>query len=145
MARARMAGFVFMGSSCCFRIGQCLYPRTPLFRGVWLASPPCIVDAATDACGGFKKFGNRQRMLVITAVLSASAALSVSLPASAQSLEEGIALRAEGRHDRSFRVFHHLAEQGIAEAQLELGTHYWRGWGVERDDAEAFRWFSLAA
>lgn len=90
-------------------------------------------------------FGNRQRMLIIMAVLSASAALSVSLPASAQSLEEGIALRAEGRHDRSFRVFQHLAEEGIAEAQLELGRNYWRGWGVERDDAEAFRWFSLAA
>src|SRR5690606_15996838 len=30
----RMAGFAFMGSSCCFRIGQCLHPCTPLFRGV---------------------------------------------------------------------------------------------------------------
>ncbi len=90
-------------------------------------------------------FWNWRRNLAIMAVLSASAALSIYPPAMAQSFEEGIALRAEGQFDRSFRVFQQLAEQGIAEAQLELGTHYWRGWGVERNDAEAFRWFSLAA
>lgn len=73
------------------------------------------------------------------------AALSAPLPAMAQSVEEGVTMRIEGRHDRSFRIFEHLAEDGIAEAQLELGRHYFMGWGVERDNDEAFHWFSLAA
>jgi len=63
----------------------------------------------------------------------------------AQTVEEGIALRVDGQYDRAFRIFEHLARDGIAEAEYQLGTHYWRGWGVERDDAEAFRWFTRAA
>ena len=38
-----------------------------------------------------------------------------------------------------------LAEQGDAEAQWEMGYHYRTGEGVLQDDAEAVRWFSLAA
>lgn len=38
-----------------------------------------------------------------------------------------------------------LAEQGDAEAQWDLGYHYRTGESVLRDDAEALRWFELAA
>ena len=37
------------------------------------------------------------------------------------------------------------ASQGNAEAQYTLGTMYELGEGVAEDDAEAFKWFSLAA
>lgn len=37
------------------------------------------------------------------------------------------------------------AEQGDAAAQNELGSRYYAGRGVERDDAEAARWIRLAA
>jgi uncharacterized protein len=37
------------------------------------------------------------------------------------------------------------ASQGNAEAQYALGTMYELGEGVAEDDAEAFKWFSLAA
>ena len=37
------------------------------------------------------------------------------------------------------------AEQGDAVAQNELGSRYYAGRGVERDDAEAARWTRLAA
>lgn len=37
------------------------------------------------------------------------------------------------------------AEQGDAVAQNELGSRYYAGRGVERDDAEAARWIRLAA
>ncbi len=37
------------------------------------------------------------------------------------------------------------AEQGDAEAQLELGTRYARGKGVDKNDAEAEKWLRMAA
>ncbi|MYD87127.1 MAG: sel1 repeat family protein [Acidobacteria bacterium] len=37
------------------------------------------------------------------------------------------------------------AEQGDAVAQNELGSRYYAGRGVERDDAQAARWIRLAA
>ena len=37
------------------------------------------------------------------------------------------------------------AERGDAVAQNELGSRYYAGRGVERDDAEAARWIQLAA
>ena len=37
------------------------------------------------------------------------------------------------------------AEQGDAVAQNELGSRYYAGRGVERDDAQAARWIQLAA
>lgn len=88
---------------------------------------------------GFKMAGKKLSLLIVFAALSAP------ISAQAQSVEEGVAMRIEGRHDRSFRVFEHLAQEGVAEAQLELGRHYFMGWGVERDNDEAFHWFSLAA
>ncbi len=38
-----------------------------------------------------------------------------------------------------------LAEQGDAEAQYELGLIYLNGHDVPQDDAQAVRWFVLAA
>ena len=38
-----------------------------------------------------------------------------------------------------------LAEQGDAEAQLNLGIRYANGEGVPEDDAEAVKWYRLAA
>jgi TPR repeat protein len=38
-----------------------------------------------------------------------------------------------------------LAEQGDANAQYNLGVSYANGLGVPEDDAEAVRWYRLAA
>jgi TPR repeat protein len=38
-----------------------------------------------------------------------------------------------------------LAEEGDAKAQFTLGTLYSNGKGVPQDDAEAARWFRMAA
>ena len=38
-----------------------------------------------------------------------------------------------------------LAEQGVAEAQYNLGLIYSRGKEVLKDDKEAVRWYRLAA
>ena len=39
----------------------------------------------------------------------------------------------------------HAAEQGDADAQFTLGFRYEYGLGVPQDDAEAVRWYRLAA
>lgn len=35
-----------------------------------------------------------------------------------------------------------LANQGIVEAEVKLGTMYMNGWGVKQDSAEATKWYS---
>ena len=44
-----------------------------------------------------------------------------------------------------FRQTRQLAEQGVAEAQYNLGVMYDSGRGVRQDYAEAFRWYRKAA
>ena len=43
------------------------------------------------------------------------------------------------------RWYHLAAEQGVADAQNNLGILYSGGRGVPQDDAEAARWYHLAA
>ena len=43
-----------------------------------------------------------------------------------------------------FRQTLQLAEQGVAEAQYNLGVMYDNGQGVRQDDAEALRWYRKA-
>ena len=44
-----------------------------------------------------------------------------------------------------FRETLQLAEQGVAEAQNNLGAMYYNGYGVRQDYAEALRWYRQAA
>ena len=46
---------------------------------------------------------------------------------------------------QAYEATRHAAEQGDADAQLDLGVRYATGEGVPQDDAEAVRWFRLAA
>ena len=50
-----------------------------------------------------------------------------------------------GDYATALREFRPLAEQGIAEAQYNLGLMYAAGEGVPKDDAEAVKWFRKAA
>ena len=45
----------------------------------------------------------------------------------------------------AMREFRPLADQGLAEAQLEVGFLYWSGQGVPKDKSEAEKWFTRAA
>jgi len=51
----------------------------------------------------------------------------------------------KGDHATALNKFLPLANQGNAEAQLELGLMYADGQGVPRDYKEAVKWFRLAA
>jgi len=59
--------------------------------------------------------------------------------------EEGIAAVERGDNETAFRLWRPLAEQGISEAQYNIGFMYFKGWGVQQEYTEASRWFSRAA
>ena len=52
---------------------------------------------------------------------------------------------AAGQYEEATEWYRKAAEQGVPEAQNNLGVMYKDGQGVDRDDAEAVRWFLLAA
>lgn len=57
------------------------------------------------------------------------------------------AKRAYGEKDyaTALKEFTSLAEQGNADAEVNLGTMYMRGLGVSRDAEQALKWFRAAA
>jgi hypothetical protein len=59
-------------------------------------------------------------------------------------MDEGIAAYNRGDYATALREFRPLAEQGLAEAQYNLGNMYRTGWGVPQDYAEAERWYRRA-
>lgn len=50
-----------------------------------------------------------------------------------------------GEDSRSIEALKHDASQGDAEAEFELGRRYALGAGVDRDFAEAVKWYRMAA
>ena len=62
-----------------------------------------------------------------------------------QTFDEAVAAYERGDYDTAMQGFRVHAEQGNAEAQLNLGVMYANSLGVPEDDAEAVRWYRLAA
>lgn len=62
-----------------------------------------------------------------------------------QDPEVAYAAYEKGNYRTALRLLHPLAEQGSARAQSILGLMYAGGRSVPRDDAEAVKWFRLAA
>ena len=65
-------------------------------------------------------------------------------PSKAQQLKKAHRDYAAGRYAEALPVFKQLAEDGDAEAQLDLGKAYAEGHGVARDDARAAIWYRKA-
>ena len=69
-----------------------------------------------------------------------------TLPASAQTtMEDAEAAYWRGDYVTALAGLRPYAEQRNADAQSYLGDMYDRGQGVPEDDAEAVRWYRLAA
>jgi TPR repeat protein len=68
--------------------------------------------------------------------------LSVVVP-SADSLafDEGVAAYKAGDYVKAVELWQPLAEQGVANAQYNLGIMYDNGEGVKQDYAEAAKWY----
>ncbi len=78
-------------------------------------------------------------LLALTFVLSFSPAVE------AQDLSKGFDAWRRGDYASALRVFQPLAEQGNAEAQLNLGLMYASGKGVPRNYSSAEKWYGKAA
>ncbi len=70
--------------------------------------------------------------------------LGVTLPEETD-FEVGVEAWGRGDYDRALQEFLPLAEQGHAQAQVNLGIIYSQGRGVPKDAVQAYRWYILAA
>ena len=70
--------------------------------------------------------------------------LGVALPEETD-FEVGVEAWGRGDYDRAVQEFRLLAEQGHAQAQVNLGIIYSQGRGVLKDSVQAYRWYTLAA
>lgn len=70
---------------------------------------------------------------------------SAQVHAQQENFEAGLAAKDRGHYATAIRAWRPLAEQGIAEAQNNLGHMYEEGLGVSQDYTEAMRWYRLAA
>ncbi len=78
--------------------------------------------------------------IIAVLLLAALAGTAVAGP-----IEDAVAALARGDYATALREFRVLAEQGLADAQYNLGVMYAKGEGVPQDYAEAVKWFRLAA
>jgi TPR repeat protein len=84
-------------------------------------------------------FAMKSSLLALALVLSFSPAVE------AQDLSKGFDAWRRGDYASALRVFQPLAEQGNAEAQLNLGLMYAFGKGVPRNYSFAEKWYGKAA
>lgn len=78
-------------------------------------------------------------------ILALLLVLLFSLPAHADQLQDGKAASTRGDYPTAFKLLGPLADQGNAEAQLDLGMMYLDGQGAERNPTEAYAWIRKAA
>ena len=76
---------------------------------------------------------------------AASIASFTCIASSWAGYDDGVAACERGNYAAAFREFKPLAEEGLAQAQFNLGNLYRKGDGVAQDPAEAARWFRKAA
>jgi TPR repeat protein len=60
-------------------------------------------------------------------------------------LEAGLDAVRRKDYSAAFTEFRPLAEKGEADAQVDLGNLFMRGWGVHQDYGAAFDWYQKAA
>jgi TPR repeat protein len=78
-------------------------------------------------------------------MLTAACAMTLAGGPAAADFTDGLAAYDAGNYETALAEFLPLAEAGDAAAQFNLGVIYANGAGVTQDDAEAVRWFRLAA
>ncbi|NCX22776.1 MAG: sel1 repeat family protein, partial [Betaproteobacteria bacterium] len=60
-------------------------------------------------------------------------------------LEDGLAAYIRKDYATALAKFRSAAQQGVADAQYNLGVMYEKGRGVAQDYGEAVRWYQMAA
>jgi len=80
-----------------------------------------------------------------TLLAALTALMLLATPVVAGDFEDANAAYIAGYHQKAFRLFKSLAEQGDARAQNNLGWMYANGKGVPEDNAKAVYWYRKAA
>lgn len=78
-------------------------------------------------------------------LLLAGAVLLLAMASAEAGYNEGVLAYDGGRYDQALDEFKTLAERGDPDAEFMLGTMYFYGKGVRRNDAVAAIWFYKAA
>ena len=65
--------------------------------------------------------------------------------ARAEQLDDAVAAAHRGEYSVAFKLTSPLAEKGDARAQFNIGYMYAKGWGVQKELAEAVKWYRKAA
>jgi len=79
-------------------------------------------------------------------ILAAVGTVALSASAAAQTaLDQGKAAYERGDYTYAVHWYRLAAEQGIAEAQYNLGVMYYEGAGVPGNLMQAYKWLALAA
>lgn len=106
-----------------------------------------IVLAVILLAGLFYIGCNREsRKAVNESVADDGVAVSIDERADAASLmKKGLAFERERQYEAAARCYRQAAEQGLSEAQNNLGVLYKDGQGVSQDYGAAALWFRLAA
>ena len=93
--------------------------------------------------------GRRRNAAMRHPILATLAALLLALglsgAANAGPFDDALAAANRGDYATAFRLYRPLADQGNASAQDNLGLMYAKGEGVPQNNAEAVKWFRLAA
>ncbi len=76
--------------------------------------------------------------------LASHISLGVTLPPETD-FEVGVEAWGRGDYDTALREFRLLANQGHAQAQVNLGIMSSQGRGVPKDSVQAYVWYTLAA
>jgi hypothetical protein len=87
----------------------------------------------------------RLPMLRFTPTLFGVALLLALVPAYGQDFQKGLDAADRGDYPTALREWRPLAEQGLADAQTNLGLMYEYGEGVPKDYVQAYMWLNLAA
>ena len=82
----------------------------------------------------------KTRILLIATILSLCSSV-----ARANDLEDSIEAYNKGNYAQALELLCPLAEEGIANAQNNLGVMYVKGKGVTQDYVRARMWFNFAA
>ena len=85
------------------------------------------------------------RRLALAAVMLVALTTPMLAQDAAPAYIEGVEAYYRGDYATALRVYKAHAALGNADAQLSLGSMYYRGKGVPQDYAEAVKWFRLAA
>ena len=82
---------------------------------------------------------------LIVGLLTLLFSTSLVFPAFGGQFEDAQEALGRGDYATAYRLFKPLAQQGIPEAQFNLGLMYALGQGVQQDETEAAKWFRKAA